>query len=326
MMPNQHIPTTNREAEEFDGNWEKAEHDIAPAFKVSKIGEFLKKKIPPRELLLAPWLPRQGLAMVYAPRGVGKTHFALEVAVALATGGEFLGWKAPKAVKVLYIDGEMPSADLQTRLKQIQKRTGSIPGDNLRIMTPDEQSGAMPDLSDPCSLARLKHFTDVDLVVVDNISTLCRTGNENEAESWRITEGWALRLRAEGKSVLFVHHSGKAGGQRGTSKREDTLDTVIALKHPDDYKQSDGARFEVHFEKARGFSGEDAEPIEAMLAIEEKEGYQWKWQRKEDAVLGKIKKLHSEGLNQTEIAEQLGVSKATMSRKMQYLKAKGKLD
>lgn len=193
-------------------------------------------------------------------------------------------------------------------------------------MTPDEQSGAMPDLSDPCSLARLKHFTDVDLIVVDNISTLCRTGNENEAESWRITEGWALRLRAEGRSVLFVHHSGKGGGQRGTSKREDTLDTVVALKHPDDYKQSDGARFEVHFEKARGFSGEDAEPIEARLEIEDKEGYQWQWQKKQDSELLKIRKLSGEGLNQSEIAEELGVNKSTISRKFKYLKAKGKLD
>jgi hypothetical protein len=41
------------------------------------------------------------------------------------------------------------------------------------------------------------------------------------------------------------------GRQRGTSRREDALDTVIALRRPDDYSPEQGARFEVHFEKLR---------------------------------------------------------------------------
>jgi len=37
----------------------------------------------------------------------------------------------------------------------------------------------------------------------------------------------------------------KAGGQqRGTSKGEDVMDSVIALKRPDDYTAKQGARFE----------------------------------------------------------------------------------
>ncbi|OYW21987.1 MAG: hypothetical protein B7Z43_08715, partial [Sphingomonas sp. 12-62-6] len=46
------------------------------------LDEFLKRSFPPREQLLAPWLPRKGLALVFAPRGVGKTHFSLGVAYA----------------------------------------------------------------------------------------------------------------------------------------------------------------------------------------------------------------------------------------------------
>jgi putative DNA primase/helicase len=60
-------------------------------------------------------------------------------------------------------------------------------------------------------------------------------------------------------------HAGKGGAQRGTSKREDVLDTVIVLRHPDDYSPSDGARFEVHLDKARGVYGEQAQPFEAQL-------------------------------------------------------------
>lgn len=75
-------------------------------------------------------------------------------------------------------------------------------------------------------------------------------------------------MRKRGKSILFVHHANKSGHQRGTSKREDALDTVIKLAHPEEYDYSEGARFEVYFEKTRGFYGNDAKPFEARLYTE----------------------------------------------------------
>ena len=76
---------------------------------------------------------------------------------------------------------------------------------------------------------------------------------------------WELSLRRQNKSVLLIHHAGKGGTQRGSSRKEDVLDTVMSLRRPPDYSPTQGARFEVHFEKARGFYGPDAEPFEAQL-------------------------------------------------------------
>src|SRR5689334_2567563 len=64
-----------------------------------KLGDFRRMDIKPREMLLDPILPVQGLAMIHAKRGVGKTHLALGNAVAVASGEEFLRWKAPKPRK-----------------------------------------------------------------------------------------------------------------------------------------------------------------------------------------------------------------------------------
>jgi putative DNA primase/helicase len=72
-----------------------------------------------------------------------------------------------------------------------------------------------------------------------------------------------LDLRRRG--VAVVHHAGVNGRQRGTSRREDTLDTVIALRRPSDYLATQGARFEVHFEKGRGLFWPEAKPFEANL-------------------------------------------------------------
>lgn len=48
-------------------------------------------------------------------------------------------------------------------------------------------------------------------------------------------QNWLLRLRRRGVAVLLVHHADVNGRQRGTSRREDALDTVIALGRPADY-------------------------------------------------------------------------------------------
>lgn len=65
--------------------------------KIINLSDFLSLDLPPRGLLLSPWLPEAGLTMIHAYRGVGKTHMSLNIAFAVATGGEFLGWKAPQA-------------------------------------------------------------------------------------------------------------------------------------------------------------------------------------------------------------------------------------
>jgi putative DNA primase/helicase len=270
------------------------------------LSEFLLREFPPRELMLAPWLPVAGLAMLYAPRGAGKTHVALSAAYAVASGGAFLRWQAPKPRKVLIVDGEMPAVSLQERLAGIAEASEREPPDSscLRVLASDLERDGLPDLSDPSSHRRYDEaIGDADLVIIDNLSTLCRSGRENEAESWGQVQGWALAQRRKGKSVLFVHHAGKGGTQRGTSRREDVLDSVLSLKRPEDYNPEEGARFEVHFEKTRGFFGDDAAPFEATLTDSG-----WAISDLDDAIEDRIMDLAGQGLTQRDIAKEIGKS------------------
>lgn len=107
------------------------------------------------------------------------------------------------------------------------------------------------------------------LLILDNHFALWRKGRENDAESWIPLQEWFLTLRRQGISVLLIHHSNKNGSQRGTLRKEDLLDTVITLRKPESYNPREGARFEVHFEKARGFYEEEASPFEAWLKEED---------------------------------------------------------
>lgn len=285
--------------------------------------DFLSQKLPPRKKIMSPWLPESGLALLYAERGVGKTFFSLEIAVAIATGKSFLNWKVESPYKVLYLDGEMCQVDLQGRLKKITENYPALKNGDFSLITPERHPRGCPDLSDKEWLTELEIVSkSFEVIVVDNISTLCRGGNENEAESWSVVQEWAINQRAGGKSVLFIHHAGKSGKQRGTSKREDVMDTVIKLARPEDYRTCEGARFEVHFEKSRGFSGKEAEPFEVQL-LSDKGIHDWRYSKLEETDYEKAVHLINSGMTQTDVADEIGVHKSTISRYWNRAKEEG---
>jgi putative DNA primase/helicase len=110
-----------------------------------------------------------------------------------------------------------------------------------------------------------------------------------------------------------VHHAGKGGQQRGTSRREDVLDTSISLRRPADYSPTEGARFEIHLEKARGIVGAAAKPFEAKL--ETRGGATvWTTRELEDVSRVRVEALLDDGLSVREIADETGISKSTVHR------------
>jgi DNA-binding transcriptional ArsR family regulator len=183
----------------------------------------------------------------------------------------------------------------------------------------------MPDLATTEGQATIEAAAqNAELIILDNISTLCRSaGPENDAESWRVPQEWALKMRRAGKAVLFIHHSGKGGAQRGSSKREDTLDVVINLKRPPDYADTEGARFELRYEKFRNGAGDDAKPIEARLAQDERGHTIWTWRSVEDSTFDRVVGLASERLKPAEIAAELGLHKSNVSRHLKRARSLG---
>lgn len=303
------------------------QQEAATSLRAVSIEELFALDLPPREMLLAPFLPSQGLVLLVAKRGVGKTHIALGIAYAVASGGTFLRWNASIAKKVLYVDGEMPAVLMQERLRMIaaMSNTKADP-EFFKLITPDLQTLDMPDLAQQEGRDTLEaQIKDFDLIVLDNISCLFRSGSENEADSWQEAQAWALRLRRQGKSILFIHHAGKNGAQRGTSKKEDALDTVIILKHPEDYKHEQGARFEVQFDKARHFSGDDARSFQVQLV---EDNGKWKWEMSndpEEELLNLIADMKAGGKTILEIMTKTGRTKSQVETLTIKAKARGLL-
>jgi hypothetical protein len=289
-------------------------------YRAVDLSELLAHQFPYREHVLSPVLTLGSLNMVYGWRGLGKTHMSLGIAYAAASGSSFLGWHATRPFKTLLIDGEMPGESLQDRLATIAASADSEPGPGFfRVMTIDLCGGWMPDLATREGQAAVGEECDqAEIIIVDNLSCLCRgKARENDAESWLQVAEWAMSLRSRGKCVVFVHHAGKDGNQRGTSKREDILDVVIGLKRPADYRADQGARFIVNFDKARHLTGKDTAPFEAWLQADERGRNVWTIQDSAECTLEQVIEMANLGMAQRDIADELGINRSTVCRHYQ---------
>jgi hypothetical protein len=324
-----HSPPTNigagtlfHLAREAQPGWTKPSDNAranneVPTLTPITVAELLSMQVAIRQWALAPILPLPGLAMLYAPRGMGKTWLALFVAYALASGGSVFGWQASRPWRVLIIDGETPTGMLQERLARVvQGANTTLPDDDcLCIMVSDLIPEGMPSLTRPEIQAAVAALAaKFDVLIFDNLSTLAASLRENESDDWADFQAWLLALRRAGKLVLFVHHAGKTGQQRGTSRREDVLDTVIALKRPKDYEAAHGARFEVHIEKARGATGEALNPFLASLVEDENGCLTWVKASLADDQSKRAEALLRGGMTIRDVAEETGMSRSAVHR------------
>jgi len=122
--------------------------------------------------------------------------------------------------------------------------------------------------------------------------------------------------QVSGDNRIRIHHAGLNGRQRGTSRREDALDVVMALRRPEDYSPEQGVRFEIHFEKLRNrVEAEATVPFEAKLEnIADSQVVPWKSCESKPPLLNQAAELFEAGLTVREVAANLRISKSEAGR------------
>jgi KaiC/GvpD/RAD55 family RecA-like ATPase len=314
--------------------WQNASRSASKAnaapLTVTDVHDLIATHLSDPEPIIAPILFEADLMMIYGWRGVGKTWFSLGLAYAVASGGQFLTWTCKRPRRVLVLDGEMRAARLKKRLALIISGADeeARPG-MLRLLTRDmcADSVEWPDLGRPEGREALGQLIDSeqpDVIVVDNLSAWLRSGKgENDEESWRDCASWLMEQRAKGRAVVLIHHAGKGGQQRGTSRREDILDTVICLKKPDDYDASDGMRCEFVFEKARNLDGAEIDTLAVDFSTKGGKAIFTAASIKSD-VITQIHDLVKDGASRGEITKETGLSRFQLKRLQERAQQQGR--
>jgi hypothetical protein len=99
-------------------------------------------------------------------------------------------------------------------------------------------------------------------MVVDSPSSL--TGRKTgDAEHSRGLHDFLMWQKQSQRAVLLVRQTNRKGRARGSTRSEDALDLVLALRRPADRRATDGLRVEIHVERARRLIGPALAPVRA---------------------------------------------------------------
>lgn len=197
---------------------------------------------PANPWLVTDFLARAALAVIAGAPKAGKSLFALELAVSVATGLPFLG-RFPVATTgpVLYLPGEGTAASIRARLERL---CAALDLDEASVDVRVEKEVKPRALDAPEQLDMLdRAVADArpTALIVDPLAEM-RTGNESAAgPTLRLLDGLRGLRQLHGCAVIIVHHfrggTGKVRGGaalRGSTALHGWLESGLYLRQDED--------------------------------------------------------------------------------------------
>jgi phage/plasmid primase-like uncharacterized protein/KaiC/GvpD/RAD55 family RecA-like ATPase len=178
-------------------------------------------------------LDRYSLALVYGATSCGKTFFALDLMLRIASGMKWRGRKTKRAL-VVYVAAEA-GISLQRRvwawLKEQDRLDSGLPFVIITRSVPlIEDKGAVTKFV--AEILALPNPENLPLaVVIDTVSRSMHGGDENKDLPELVSSCDRLRDEA-GATVLLVHHTGKdaSAGPRGHSSLPAAVDVSLSIQ------------------------------------------------------------------------------------------------
>ena len=154
--------------------------------------------------------------VIAAPK-VGKSWLVYNIALAVTSGREFLGYKSEKPLKVLIVDNELHMEELTWRVKQVGNALNARPKGRLNFTF---LRGSMVDIDaldaklDECGGSKY------DIIVIDAFYRILPKGmSENDnASMTQIYNKLDLLAEKNEASIINIHHSSKGNqGDKGVT-------------------------------------------------------------------------------------------------------------
>ncbi|MDT2265565.1 AAA family ATPase [Paenibacillus larvae] len=175
---------------------------------------------------------RQGHKMLMAgPSKAGKSFALIELSIAIAEGGKWMGWPCTKG-KVLYVNLELDSASCLHRFKDVYSALNWQPNNlgNIDIWNLRGKSVPMDKLAP--KLIRRAAKKNYIAVIIDPIYKVL-TGDENSADQMAHFTNQFDKIATElGASVIYCHHHSK-GSQGGKKSMDRASGSGVFARDPD---------------------------------------------------------------------------------------------
>ena len=197
-------------------------------------------KDEPVEWLIDSIIPKKAFVALYAPPASYKSFISLDLAEAIATGRDWMGYRIPKKGAVLYICGE-GHGGMGARVKACKIQNKSPDGANLYIIRAQLNLRSSPEdfaeLVNAINALIAEIDEPLEIIILDTLMRMSGGGfNENTSEDMGafITQAGKLQ-ELYACALMVIHHSGKdvTKGLRGHSSLLGAVDTELEIQRQD---------------------------------------------------------------------------------------------
>ena len=213
---------------------------------------YLETDPPPVDPIIENVFERGDLVAIIAPSKCRKSFTALQMAVCIASGWDFLGLSIPQSRRVCVVQFEVKPSHYHRRVKRMCEALRSDPnqtrlldiGDRLKIINARGKGFSLEMLP-----ALVKHIK-ADLVILDPLYKMM-PGAENGAEDMKpIFEAFDRITDETGCAVCYIHHDAKGDSGSKSTRDRGSGSGVIGRAYDacltiDEHQEEDHAVFEM---------------------------------------------------------------------------------
>ena len=222
-----HTPSLTR-----SGNWSE---------KIVTAADLKTMRFEPVRYILPQYIP-EGVALLIGRPKIGKSWFALDLAVAVASGRSVLGSLKPLHGDVLYLALEDGKRRLQRRLNKLLSTFGAAWPEQLCLIPMGDwhraDQGGLEDIEAWCA-----SVTNPVLIVIDTLERFRKPADSKQqlyaADTQAVASLQKIAIKY-GIAILVLHHDRKAEADdpfdtvSGTLGLTGAADTILILKRQPD--------------------------------------------------------------------------------------------
>jgi hypothetical protein len=230
--------------------------------KVWSLKELFEKGIPEIEWIAENIIPSRGISFFTGNSCSYKSWTAMQLALAISTGTQFLNKFETKKSTVLYIDEESGDITIPVRFEQLTKGHQLEVSENLFIsifnnITIDQSIGTS-------NIAELIEVYKPQIVIIDSV-VRCMSGNENDSQDVRKVFNHLKEIfkKYDELAFILIHHttkqnSGKLQSMRGSGDFGAMAENVIMFQNKGKQK------YRMSIAKNRHLSGNPEYDVEVI--------------------------------------------------------------
>lgn len=213
-------------------NWSDtdASNPIAERFRANLLTVDQLRAVPPSASIIQGVLDENRLTILFGPAKSGKSFITLSWALSITTGSWWLGKHITTPGTVLYVAAE-GSAGLAARIDSwLLAENLHDPG----LFHVERHAVNLTSPGDVAGFIEVAKEVAPKLIVIDTLARCMVGADENSARDIGVVVQHLEQIReATSASVVAVHHSGKAGGIRGSSAFEGAVDMLYSVAKDD---------------------------------------------------------------------------------------------